>query len=59
MVGMSHLEAGQLLRGHLAEVIAQAQLPRVPAAPEVEVPILGDCAGVVLSTYYAGSGHIA
>ena len=59
MVGVSHLEAGQLLRGHLAKVIAQAQLPRVPAAPEVEVPVLGNRAGVIFSTDYAGSGHVA
>ena len=56
---MSHLEAGQLLRGHLAEIIAQAQLPRVPAAPEVEVPVLGDRAGVVLPAHDAGYGHAA
>ena len=59
MVGVSHLVAGQPLRGHLAEVIAQAQLPRVSAAPKVEVPVFGDRAGVILPADYAGSGYIA
>ena len=56
---MGHLIPYELVRHPLAEVISGTQLPRIAAAPEVHVAILGYRAGMVLPAHYAGCGHAA